>query len=150
MEQYIIVVANQMERKSTVFLSMMQMPLISVWALAILIFAVFRKIFRFVLQTKYNDFSTIFLNTFGLSFGTAGDSANASLVSSSENLLIWFLSVFAVLASLLCSGMLFTEFSTSQLIPTINSLEDLGKNPQIDIWMPREFDISTKTWLQQQ
>lgn len=150
MEKYIIVVANQMEPKSTVLLSMIQMPLISVWALAILIFAVFRKIIRTVLRSKYNDFSTIFLNTFGLSFGTAGDSANASLVSSSENLLIWFLSVFAMLASLLCSGMLFTEFSTSLLIPRINSLQDLGNNPHIEIWMPREFDISAKTWLQQQ
>lgn len=148
MDKYIIVVPNQMDRKSTLFLSIIQMPLISVWALAILIFAIFRKIIRSVLKTKYNDFSAIFFNTFGISFGAT--SANSSLVSSSENLTIWFLSLFAMLASLLCSGMLFTEFSTSLIMPSINSLNDLAKNPHIEIWMPKEFDISIKTWLQQQ
>lgn len=149
-EKYMIVVPNTLERKSTLLLSIAQMPLFSVWALAIIIFAVFRKILRSVLNTRYNDFSIILLNTFGLSFGTAGESANSNLISSSEQLLLWFLSLFAMLASNLCSGMLFAEFSTSVLTPSINCLADLGKNSHIEIFMPHEFDNSTETWLQQQ
>lgn len=150
MENYVIVVPNKLERKTKLLISILEMPLISVWAFAIIIFSIFRKILRTVLKSKYNDFSSIFLNTFGLSFGTAGDSANSKMISSSEQLLIWFLSVFAMLASNLCSGMLFTEFSTSLLMPSINSLVDLGRNPHIEIWIPAEFDISTIAWLQPQ
>lgn len=150
MEKFIIVVPNQVQRKLTFFVSFLQMPLINVWALAIIIFTIFRKILRSVLKTKYNEFSSILFNTFGLSFGTAGGSANTIHISSSEKLLIWFLSLFAMLASMLCNGWIFTEFATSLLVPSINSLDDLGKNPNIEIWMPSDFDDSTETWLQQQ
>lgn len=102
------------------------------------------------MKSKYNDFGSIFFNTFGLSFGTAGDSANTTLVSSSEQLLLWFLSVFAMLASILCSGMFFQEFFTSVLKPSINSLADLGNNPQIEIWMPSDIDIKSQNWIKQQ
>lgn len=148
MEKYIIVVHNKLERKLTQFLSILEMPLISVWAFAILIFSICRKILRSVLKSKYNEFSSIFFNTFGLTFGTAGGSNNTTLISGSEQLLLWFLSLFAIMANILCSGMLFKEFSTSLLMPSINSLDDLGKNPNMEVLMPTEFDIGTESWLQ--
>lgn len=148
MEKYIIVVLNKLERKLTLFLSVLEMPLISVWTIAIIIFAFLRKVLRSVLNSEYKHFGTIFLYTFGLSFGTAGNSNYTTHTSSSERLLLSFLSIFAMLAGILYSGMLFNEFSTSLLVPSINSLEDLGKNPHIEIWMPLEFDNSTETLLQ--
>lgn len=149
-EKFIIVVPNLVQRKSTLFLSILQMPLLNVWALAIIIFSIFRQILRSVLKSKSHDFNSILLNTFGLTFGTAGSSANTTKISNSEQILIWFLSLFGMLASVLCSGMLFQEFVTSSLISSINSLADLGKNAHIEIWMPEDFDNSTETWLQEQ
>lgn len=149
-DKFIIVVPNLLERKSILIWSIIQMPLISVWALGILFFSTCRKIIRTILKTRNNHFSAILLNTFGLSFGTAGETKSTSQISSSEHLLLWFLSIFAMFASILFSGMLFLEFSTSTLVPSINSLEDLGKFPHIDIWLPTRFDANTETWLNQQ
>lgn len=102
------------------------------------------------MKSKRNDFGLLVLNTFGLSFGLAGESANTSLISKSEKLLLWFLSLFAMLASILCSGLLFTEYATSLRMPKINSLADLSKNPQLEIWMPLDFHNRTEDWLKQQ
>lgn len=150
MENFVIVVPNKVQRKSTFFQSILQMPLISVWAFTIIIFTIFRKIIRSVMQSENNYFNAILLNTLGLTFGTAGESTNTTLICSSEQLLIWFLSLCAMMASNLCSGLLFTEFVTSVQTPSINSLADLGKNSHIEIYMPSDFDKSTETWLQQQ
>lgn len=147
LEKYTLVVPNLLRRKSALFLSILQMPLLSVWAVAIILFAIFRKIIRSVQKSKFYDFGEIFFNTFALSFGTAGQSANTTLISGSEHLLIWFLSLFAMLASILCSGIFFKEFTTISLIPSINSLEDLGRYPQIEVLMPSNFHNSMETWM---
>lgn len=150
LETYIIVVPNLLQRKSTLFLSILQMPLLNVWAVAIILFAISRKIIRSVQKSKLNDFTEILFNTFGLSFGTAGQSASTTLISSSEQLLVLFLSLFSMLAGILCSGILFKEYATSSLISKINSLEDLGRNPEIEVVMPPTLDISTEKWLKEQ
>lgn len=147
-EKFIIVVPNQVQRKSTLFLSIIR--IICVWVLVIFIFSIFQKIIRTIQMSRTNKFCAIFFNTFVLSFLTVTGSMNTTKIASSKQLSSWILSVFAVWASILCSGILFVEFSTSLLMPSINSLEDLGLNSHIDIWIPMHFDESMKTWLQQQ
>lgn len=149
-DSIVVVVPNIRLVQTTMLESLLEMPLFSVWAFAILLFTVSRKIIRNILRASRNNCMDIFIDTFGISFATGGGGlAAATLHSRAENLLILFLSVFSMLASIFCSGILFQQLTSSVSRPAINSLKDLAAHPNISVKMSWETDESTFMWLRE-
>lgn len=147
MDSIVVIVPNIRLVQTSMLTTLLEMPLFSVWAFAIGLFSVSRKAIRKILQKPKNYFFEILIDTFGISFATGGGTASAVLHSRTENLLLLFLSVFSMLASIFCSGILFQQMTSSTSRPAINSLKDLSAHPHLDVKMSWDTDESTLTWL---
>lgn len=103
---------------------------------AILIVGTVRKIIRnlsrryFTMVNTKND--DIFFDTLEITFTGIG-----SLIINirSERILVLFLSLFFMLASMFCCGDIFKQIATAVFTPAINSLESLNKS-KLDILVP--------------
>lgn len=152
-ESFVIVVPNLLHSNSSFFHTLLNIPLVNIWLLAISIFSVGRKALRTLNGSRSNGFIEIVFNTFGMSFGATSQTPRRGSAGDNnrpERVLVLFLSVFAMLASILCSGMLFQEFTNTVTMSSINSLEDLGKHQELEIWMLSDLHISTEQWLNEQ
>lgn len=148
-KKFILVVPYIHKIQSTFWQSILNFPLINVWAIAILIFYICRKFIHFVLPSKRNaPHNGTLINTYGMSFGVTAAPANIS--NSTEKLLLLFLSIFALVASNLCSSILFSQFSTSSEEPAIQTFQDLGKFKTIDLMVPVLFTTEMHSWLREQ
>lgn len=143
-QNYILVVPFLMRAQSTILKSILEFPLLNVWAITIGIFMICRKLVRIILKARKTYLFELFINTFGLSFGTTFPT---NVTSRSETILVLFLSVFSIVANNLCSGYLFQQLSTSTNLPAINSLADLNDFMHIDVYIPTFFSNETEKWL---
>lgn len=83
--------------------------------------------------------SSIIFESIGLLFGTTG--LWRTITNKSETVLILFLSMFGMIASILCTGILFDQFAMDLTKPIINSLEDL--TPNIILFITNEFNLNS-------
>lgn len=154
-ELFVLVVPNIYHDRSrfSVVQIIRRQPLITIWVVAILLFSFVRKCIRSALKTKPTAYVDILINTFGMSFGSTGPNpkrGSADDTNRSDRLLVVFVSVFAMLASILCSGVLFQQFTTVSTMSSIKSLEDLGEHLELEIWMLEDLHVSTEKWLRSQ
>lgn len=146
---YLTIVPNEMMENTAVWDRLISSPLFSVWASSIAVFSAMRIVVRTKstnwkfrkLHTSENDLLYIFFDTFGLSFGTTSAHGVHAL---SEQIIVTFLSLFCILASIFCSGFLFEQMTTSTYIPKIKTFEDV-LNSSLDLYIDNElrlpFDI---------
>lgn len=152
-ESFVIVVPNILHSHSSFFKTLLSTPLVNIWVLAISIFSLGRKALRTLIGSHSNSFIEIFFNTFGMSFSATSQTprrGSAADTNRPERVLVLFLSIFAMLAGILCSGMLFQQFTTTAKLSSIKSLEDLGEHLELEIWMLSDLHISTELWLNEQ
>lgn len=143
MINYLTIVPNEMMEMTAVWGRLIASPLFSVWASAIAVFSALRLIVRTKspnldarkLYTSKNDLLYIFFDTFGLSFGT---SSAHGVHAISEHIIVTFLSVFCILASIFCSGFLFEQMATSTFEPKIKTFEDV-LNSSLDLYIDNEL-----------
>lgn len=122
-EKIVIIVPLEWKSMSiTSFMSVVNSPLFKVWIVAILGVTLLRMWLQKCIHRKSRPLIDLFFETFGSTFG----SVSGRLIDNRpERILMLFLLFGAVLADILCTGILFEQFSTKQLTPTINSLADL-------------------------
>lgn len=101
-------------------------PLMNVWLLTILLITITRILIRKWTNVNVHDSMKILLHTFGMSFGV--DSSNQSVFCRAEKIVVLFLSIFAMLASIFCSGYLFQQYTSDMSIPLIQTLNDVNKS----------------------
>lgn len=146
-ENYVLVVPNIRQKDLTIWQSILNFPLLNVWALVIAIFCIFRKSIRLIYKSRQQSVTEIFFNTFGLSFGTT-DPSNVNTFP--ENTLILFLGIFCVLAGNLCTGYLFQQMTVFDYKPEINHLTDLNKYPNLSVYMRKPYNERIIKWVQTQ
>lgn len=148
-ENYVMVVPNILQEKSTILKSILEFPLLSVWTITICIIFLCRTAIRkLCTSSASNDWIEIFFNTFGLSFGMSGAT---NVLNTAERVLILFLSIFTILSSNLCTSILFNQqFTTVAYMPSINAFCDLDKYPVLEVYMPADFHNNTRDWLSTQ
>lgn len=128
-------------------------PLISIWVAAILLFSIVRKWLRSTLKTPPTAYEELLINTFGMSFGSTGPNPRRGSRgdrNGADRMLSLFVSVFAMLAAILCSGVLFQQFTAASTASSIRTLEDLGQHLELEIWMLEDLHASTEQWLRSQ
>lgn len=137
-ENFVIIVPTEYQEKLEFFNYFLQSPLFNVWLAIILLITICRKIFQHLLNKIINSrtITYIWIDTVGISFGT---SSGSKIYNRSENVLIYFLSIFSMIAGIFCSGMLFKQFSINSYTPTILTLKDLNQNNHLTIYVPDVF-----------
>lgn len=105
-------------------------PLFTVWCACLIYFVVVRLVIRCFHSIEINRNELIYIpfNTIGLSFGTT---AAGSVRTRSESIVIVFIAISSIFTGILCSGILLQSFVVSSSRPTINSLEDIYKFPNL-------------------
>lgn len=141
-ETYIMIVPNYMVIYSEAILIsfLLKSPLLNVWAIAILIFTIGRKII-----SRKSKFGDILITTIGLIFGTS--STYQQSIKKSEKVLILFCSLFAFLSGIICTGFIFQELTSTSYKPSINSLSDLAKHSDLNVWSSGFLRASFVDWL---
>lgn len=121
-EKLVIIVPNEWTYTGFTIGTILKSPLLSVWTLSILLFTLLRKILQIITETKSTrqTLSNVLFDTFGRTFGNSA----YTIENRPERILIIFLLISALLADILCTGMLFEQYATKQWIPRINSLAD--------------------------
>lgn len=129
---YVLIVPSMLKLESKLSEFIFRSPLIRIWAIAIVMFTLFRITQRKCANPRESANRLVYIpfNTFGLSFGST---SVTGVKSRSELITVFFLSVFGMLAGLLFSGLLFEELTTTESIPQITTLSDLSMYPNIQI-----------------
>lgn len=127
---------------SITFIDFIQSPLLCVWFSTIGVVTIFRSVTQNKFhntvvnnQKNHQSIETLFFETMGISFGTSGLWQN----TNQRQVLILFLSIFGMIAGILCTGILFEQFSMERSRFTINNIEDIGKNKSLIVCVPWEF-----------
>lgn len=100
-------------------------PLINVWLFNIFLITIIRIVIIKWTCGSVNDSTRVLLYTFGMSFGVG---TSDSVSCRAERLVVLFLSIFAMLASIFCSGYLYQQYTSDSRIPVIQTLSDLNKS----------------------
>lgn len=129
-EQYVIVVPTEWQASAIDIRSMIKSPLFIVWIFIIVLFTLLRKCFQlFAMNRNELTITTpiveILLETYAIMFSTSSSAASICGNNRPERTLIVFLWFGSILASILCSGMLFDKLATNRLEPRMNSLADI-------------------------
>lgn len=138
--EYVFLVPKSFKEENALWGKLLNSPLFTVWASATAVFTIGRILVRKVLivrftdNTSRNDLIYILFNTFGLSFGTT--SAHG-VHSRAELILILFVSLFNVLAGVLCASFLFGQFAITNYVPFINSFEEFLSHTELHLIRPR-------------
>lgn len=139
-EEYVIVVPTKLDSNLTLLDYILKSPLLNVWALAILLFTINRKFLQyFTNASKQLRWSDITIETIGLSFGST---AGRQIANRPERIAILFLSVFSILANILCSSLLFQQLSFVSYKPNILKLCDINKSKHLNVYYPAIFRAS--------
>lgn len=142
--EYVIVVPSNLKEQSSLGDMLLKSPLISVWTLCVGLITLTRVVIRKLLAFK-NDVSTnsshnayiyIIFNTFGLSFGAT---SVQGAITKSEKTIVLFLSLFCVVAGILCTGFLLENLIITTAEERINSLEEVFLEDDMYILMPYEM-----------
>lgn len=124
-EKLLIIVPKEWKNDSYTIETILYSPLLSVWSLSILLFTLIRKILQNIFETKstrrsQRAFGNILFDTFGRTFGNS----SYAIQNRPERILILFLLISALLADILCSGMLYELYSNRHRTPRIDSLAE--------------------------
>lgn len=140
--EYVIVVPNRKAATSVLLMSVVRSPLISVWLNVIVVVTLLRIVFqKRALKnrtSKKRNWSELFFDSVGRAFGT---STIAKIEDLSERVLLLGMSFFALLAGIICSGMLFEKFSSNQYSQIVSSIDDLKGSGYI-FMVPNRFTLS--------
>lgn len=118
-----LVIIVPLEWKSWSITTLVKSPLFNVWTAAIITVTFLRMgLQKCIYHRQSRSLLDLFFDTFGLIFGTA---SGRPIDNRPERMLMLFLAFGALLAGILCTGILFEQFTTKQRTPTINSLSDL-------------------------
>lgn len=148
-DDIVLLVPNIMVEKSNIVAILLDSPLLNVWSIVIALVTIVRIFFTELTRHKIDDWTHILLHTYGLSFMV---SSSIQITNRSENVLLLFLGVFAILSNILCSGFLFQQYTSDLQTPAINTLEDLNKT-NLDIYvsdMLYDNSDSNLRWLKKQ
>lgn len=127
-ESYQILVRNDRITETMVWQFFVHSPLINVWAVTIVLFTGLRFGFRAFTPASRSpprSLSHIFFDTFGLSFGVTG---GARTHSRAERILQVTISLFALCASLYCSGLLVQHRTFRVDTPVYQTKADIRSN----------------------
>lgn len=135
-----------MRKQSALIDIFLRSPLFRVWAIAIGVSSLARALFRrYSAQARRSDenqrpnaFVYISFNTFGLSFGMTGAHG---VTNRSEQLIALFVSLFAILAGIFCTGIIFEQFTITSNAVTINTVDDLIDHKELNIYLPFDFFV---------
>lgn len=135
-----------LSKQSAVMDIILRSPLFRVWAIAIGVSTVARGIFRHysiqnsasVENRRLNAFVYIVFNTFGMSFGMTGAHG---VTNRSEQMIALFVSFFAILAGIFCTGIIFEQFTITSNKATINSVADFIAQPMLNVYLPYGFEV---------
>lgn len=119
---------------------------------AIVLVGFIRKIIQTLIYRHLQYFTTnikdgdIYFDTLKITFTGLG---YITIKNRSERILVLFLSIFFMLASMYFCGDIYKQIATAVFTPTINSLETLNES-NINIFLPYgRFDENTEKWLRQ-
>lgn len=127
-KKLLIIVPKYLTPKSFFWQSLVSSPLLSVWILVIILFTVLQIVFRRVVPTAINYLiSDKFIETVGIILGTSTPNYQKKNLIKSELILIIFGSIFALLAGIYFSGMIFEQLITTVMLPNISTIEDINK-----------------------
>lgn len=124
-------------------------PLINVWLFIIIVMTIVRILIKKWLNQKLSDWTAILLHTFGMSFSVPSSQV---ISNRSEKVLILFLGMFAILASIFCSGYLIKQYTIDSQTRLIKTLEDLNKS-MLPIYACKEIyseSYANIEWLRRQ
>lgn len=145
-DQFVVVVPTQYQSVSKLLQTMMNNPITRIWAITIITFTIMRK-----LSQKFGSFenknraagsTSIFFQTLGVTFGTTGQEPK----NRSEAVLLLFLTLFALLSGILCSGLFFQQITTSVKTPTITTIAQLLQRKDLEMVLPVWMNESVKYW----
>lgn len=142
--EYVIIVPSNFKEQSSIGDKLLKSPLFSVWTLCVGLITLTRIVIRRFFAFNYNistnsspnEYIYIFFNTFGLSFGAT---TVQGATTKSEKTIVLFLSVFCVVAGILCTGFLLEQVMITKTEQKIDSLEELLLADDMLIAMPFEM-----------
>lgn len=146
-DDYVVIVPNELRTSTRIWLAIIRSPLFSVWAMAIGIFTLARKMLRHLAADGKPSatMGSILFDTIGLTFGTTSGVVRR-IKNRPERVLVLFLTLVAMLAAIMCPGHLFEELSTVSYRPKINTFDEL-KRSNMGIMVPSQMDDVTIDWL---
>lgn len=131
---------------------MLRSALFNVWFLIIILVTISRKMIEKMLTQKNvnlpktSNITDLFFDTVQIAFCGVG---NLTIKNKPTKILLTFLSIFYLLAGLLCSGSFFQEITAGTYKPQINSIEDLNKT-NLTINVSSDLNENTFNWLKMQ
>lgn len=150
--EYVIIVPSDIKEHLGIGDMLLKSPLFTVWAICVGVITlsrmVIRRLFAFNSQfdkrnSSQNAFVYIFFDTFGLSFGaTSAQGAE----SKTEKAIVLFLSIFCIVAGILCTGFLLEQLIETKAEQKINSLEQLIFEEDLDIVLPSDLNFVAKQY----
>lgn len=133
--EYVVLIPNDRLEHADILEKFLNSPLFSIWASSIGVFALVRVIFRKLAHWNHvyapasrNDLVYIPFNTIGLSFGMT---APHRIQSRAELVLVLYISLFCLLAGILCTG-----FTLVNSVLAINSIEELYDKTEMRLFRP--------------
>lgn len=148
-EQFVFVVPNRIAIKLQHFNLFEAIIFANIWLIPIIIYTILRYYNQQIpfrhLGTKYFNWFDMCFNSFQMTiFGIANI---INVRNKVESVLVIFLSIFSLLASILFSGYLFQLYSSSSTYSEINSIADL-KRSGLDVYYPMDLmDPNREVWL---
>lgn len=135
--EFVILVPMDFKEESALWDKLLNSPLFTVWASATVVFTD---------NTSHNDLVYILFNSLGLSFGTT---TAHGVHSRAEMILVLFVSLFNVLAGILCASFLFEQLAITNYVPIINSFEDFLDHTELRLIRPSIPNFSSEIFPNQ-
>lgn len=147
-ENFVVLVPNDHRPISEVWHIFATSPIFSVWCIAITLFSAMRCWLRYLAGRRSNEHNIpveqITFETCGLSFGWA--IASKATVRRPERVLLVFVSLFAILSGIICSGMLLQQFTFNRVVSMINTFKDLQQMQMMTILIPLGLEFNQDIW----
>lgn len=136
-EACVLLVPVSDEMTSDVWNFIISSSLFNIWLTSVLAFTILRWICRKIVFRLPPNFTYLFFDTFGQSFGTGG---NGNYVNHAERILVFSIALFSMLASALFSGGLLVQFTLSPKQQQFTKLEDLAyENSKLQVLLSKEL-----------
>lgn len=141
----VIIVPSDIKEQSGIGDMLSKSPLFTVWAICVGIITVTRMLVRKLLalnnnldkrNNNQNAFIYIVFNTFGLSFGAT---SVQGAESRTEKVIVLFLSIFCIVAGILCTGFMLEQIIETKSEQKINSFEQVLLEDDLQLMVPSEY-----------
>lgn len=141
-DRMVIVVPNQASYTTGPFRNAARLFIVFALILSSIGFTFLRRFFKKI-ANQTETVSTLFFNSFGLSLGTISKAKSNNMA---ESVLIFTISLFALLTSLILSGYLFQQFTRNVSTSNIDTLAEL-KHTTIIVLIDKLFKNITKDYF---